>query len=196
MQEYSEGRGKRRSIAVMVWLATILILIGPSLLVWAVRGIAYAAKCAPGPDMCRALPIGEAFRIALAIAWALPTNSFPLIAVAVLATIAGFFAHRPLVAASGLLILPVASLLLPMFAVFSAIYPGCSVNEAGVGECPLWGSNMGMSFHQAATVQWQIYGFAPYSFALALMLGLLGWFFAQPRPARPHAMAHMRRIDR
>ena len=27
-----------------------------------------------------------------------------------------------------------------------------------------------------------IYGFVPYSFALALMIGVLGWFLSRPKP--------------
>ena len=96
-------------------------------------------------------------------------------------------------AATTLLLLPLATLMLPMMAVYSAAYPGCSVNESGIGDCALWGAHMGMSFHTATDVPWQIYGFAPYSFSLALMLGILGWFFTRPKNV-PHATAHVRRV--
>lgn len=67
------------------------------------------------------------------------------------------------------------------------------MSESGIGDCALWGAQMGMSFHAAADVPWQIYGFAPYSFALALMLGLLGWFVARPKGV-PHAPARRYRV--
>jgi hypothetical protein len=54
---------------------------------------------------------------------------------------------------------------------------------------------MGRSFHAAAIVPDMIYGFVPYSFALALMLSLMGWFLARPKPLPPqHATAHIRRF--
>ncbi len=195
MHEFGETRARRGHLAGYLWAACIAALIGPSAIVWIVRGIGYATHCAPGPESCHVTVLGEALRYALSLAWQLPSNSLLLITVAVAATVAGFFARRPLAAALCLLILPVAALVLPMLAVYSAMYPGCDVNVDGVGDCVLWGSKMGMSFHTAASAPWIIYGFAPYSFALALMLGLLGWFFSQPRPARPHAMARMRRLD-
>jgi hypothetical protein len=195
MQEFEGVRSGRRSKAALLWWLGILALVGPSLAVWSVRGIAYGMHCAPGPDSCNGLPLGIALHDALAVSWLLPSNALLLITIAVATTVAGFFARRPIIAALCLLILPIAALVLPMLAVYSAVYPGCDVNEAGVGDCLLWSARMGMSFHTAAVVPWMIYGFAPYSFALALMLGLLGWFFSQPRPARSHAMARMKRLD-
>ena len=181
--------------ALNVWAACVALLLGPSLLVWIVRAVALAAQCAPGPDPCRGIALGGGLRDTLNLAWAVGANSLFLILVAILATVAGLSARRPLLGASTLLLLPLAALMLPMAAVYSAKYPGCHVSESGIGDCTLWGAQMGMSFHAAADVPWQIYGFAPYSFALALMLGLLGWFFTRPR-TMPHAMAHTRRSDK
>jgi len=48
--------------------------------------------------------------------------------------------------------------------------------------CVLWGARMGKSFHTAATVPDMIYGMVPYSFALALMVSVIGWFLARPKP--------------
>ena len=198
MHEFDELPVRKRHYAAYVWLLCILALLGPSLAVWSIRGVAYATHCMPGPDACTgtgAIALGHLLREALNVAWMLPANSLMLITIAVAATVAGFFARRPLISALCLLVLPIAALVLPMLAVYSAMYPGCQVNVDGVGDCTLWGEKMGMSFHTAASAPWIIYGFAPYSFALALMLGLLGWFFSQPRSARPHATARMRRWD-
>ena len=137
--------------------------------------------------------LGGGLRDALSLAWSVGTNMIVLFALALTAAIAGLVARHPLLAASSLLLLPLAALILPMGAVYSATYPGCQVSEAGIGDCRLWGAQMGMSFHFAASVPWTIYGFAPYSFSLALMLGAIGWFLLHARP-RGHATASARRV--
>lgn len=86
---------------------------------------------------------------------------------------------------------PLLALMLPMAAVYSAAYAGCTISEAGAGECVLWGAPLGDSAHAAASVPGVIYGFAPMSFALAVMLGVLGWFIARRRGPRGHAHASM-----
>jgi hypothetical protein len=183
----------KSNMPLKIWAACVGFLLGPSILVWIVRAVAMAARCAPGPQLCHGIALGGGLRDSLNLAWTIGGNSTFLITIALVATIAGLMARRPLLAAITLLLLPLAVLMLPMAAVYSAKYTGCYVNESGIGDCALWGAQMGMSFHAAADVSWQIYGFAPYSFALALMLGLLGWFFVRPRSV-PHATAHARRI--
>jgi hypothetical protein len=184
---------KRNSMPLKVWAACVFVLLAPALFVWLLRGAALAAHCAPGPQLCHGIALGSGLRDALLLAWMAGANSFWLVLIATGAALAALLARQPLIAALTLLLLPLATLMLPMAAVYSARYPGCSVSESGIGDCALWGANMGISFHAAADVPWQIYNFAPYSFALALMLGLLGWFFTRPRTV-PHAMAHARRF--
>lgn len=176
-----------------VWAACVFVLLAPALFVWLLRCAALAAHCAPGPQLCHGIALGSGLRDALFFAWMVGANSFWLVLIAVGAALTALLARQPLIAALTLLLLPLATLMLPMAAVYSARYPGCSVSEAGIGDCALWGANMGVSFHAAADVPWQIYNFAPYSFALALMLGVLGWFFTRPRTV-PHAMAHTLRF--
>jgi hypothetical protein len=191
MDDHDDLREKKPSAPFKVWAGCVAFLLAPSLMVWIVRAVALVARCAPGPQLCHGMALGGGLRDALALAWTVGENSVFLITVSLIATIAGLLARRPLLAATTLLLLPLAVLMVPMAAVYSAKYPGCYVNESGIGDCALWGAQMGMSFHAAADVSWQIYGFAPYSFALALMLGLLGWFFTRPR-SLPHATAHTR----
>jgi hypothetical protein len=169
------------------FVACVGLLLGPSLLVWAVRGIAAAAQCAPGPELCRGVALGGALREVLSLAWALGTNTWLLLGVAVLAALAAMFMRRPLLGATTLLILPLAALTAPMAAVYSALYQGCIISESGVGDCLLWGAQMGTSFHNAANVPWLIYGFAPFSFALSLVLGILGWFIVRKSPGQGQA---------
>jgi hypothetical protein len=181
----------KRHTARNIWAACVTILLGPSLLVWIVRGVALAAQCAPGPGLCRGMALGGGLRDALNLAWSVSTDTWLLIALAFLAAVACLFARRPLLAASTLLLLPLAAPLLPMAAVYSAIYQDCPVSEAGIGDCTLWGAQMGMSFHTAASINWLVYGFAPYTFSLALMVGIIGWFLMRTRPlghatANPH----------
>src|ERR1700710_1072346 len=173
----------QRHTARNIWAACVTILLGPSLLVWIVRGVALAAQVAPGPQLCRGM--------ALDLAWSVSTDARLLIALSLVAAVACLFARRPLLAASTLLLLPLAAPLLPMAAVYSAMYQGCPVSEAGIGDCTLWGAQMGMSFHTAAGVNWLVYGFAPFTFALSLMVGIIGWFLTRTRPlghatANPH----------
>ena len=186
-----ENEGVRRHTARNIWVACIAILIGPAAMAWIVRLVALGAQCAPGPQLCRGMALGGGLRDALALAWAINSNSLLLLSIAFVATIACLFARRPLRAALTFLLLPLAALIVPMALVFTAMFPGCTVSEAGVGSCTLWGAEMGMSFHTAATVQWQIYSFVPYSFSIALMLGVIGLFLMRTRPlghatANPH----------
>lgn len=175
----------------MLWRAGVAVLLAPSLLVWLLRGAALAARCAPGPGACHGIALGAGFRDTLSLSWLLGTNTPVMIAIALVASIAALIARRPLLAAATLLLLPLTTLILPMLAVASATYPGCTIDEGGVGDCTLWGAQMGMAFHDAASVTWLIYGFAPYTFSLALMIGVVGLFLARMRPmghatANPH----------
>ena len=196
MEEDERNMDVKR-IALTVWGVCVSLLLGPSLLVWMVRDVALAMQCQPGPPLCHGMMLGGGLRDALMLAWGIATNTFFLIAVSIAATLVAFVARRPLMGTLSLLLLPILALLLPMFAVLSARYGDCAVNSDGIGNCMLWGAQMGMSFHTAANVPDIIYGLMPYSFSLTLMLGLLGWFFARPREIRPptHLSAQMRHFE-
>jgi hypothetical protein len=142
------------------------------------------------------MTLGAGLRDALELAWALPTNSLILLVLAFTAAVSAVCAKRVLLGTITLLGVPVLALLLPMIAVIVSLHDGCQVNDGGVGDCPLWGANMGMAFHTAASVNDLVYGFAPFTFAAALMLGLLGWFFTRPKEPRPGMAATMRVRDR
>jgi len=190
-EDEMSGGGRSPTLARNLYAACIAVLLGPVLLAWAVRGIALAMKCAPGPDVCNGLPLGLALRGALSVTWLINSNILLMLGIAFVATLASLFARRPLRAALTFLLLPLAALIAPMVLVYTALYQGCTVSEAGIGSCPLWGAEMGMSFHAAANVQWQVYGFVPYTFALSLMMGILGLFLMRTRPlghatANPH----------
>jgi hypothetical protein len=170
----------------------VALLLGPSLLVWSVLAVGYTAHCPPGPGLCHGMTLGGGLRDTLTLAWGISTDPLLLIAISIAATLAGFFARRPLLGTMSLLLLPILALVLPTLAVYNAKYVDCPVSSDGIGSCTLWGAQMGMSFHTAASVPDIIYGITPYSFSLTLMLGLLGWFFARPRLRPPnHAVAQM-----
>jgi len=187
---------ERLPIAGIVWTVCIALLLGPSLLVWIVRGVGFAAQCAPGPDLCRGMILGGGLRDSLNLAWVIATHIGAMIALCAVAAIACFAARRPLLGTLSLLLLPLLTPVLPMLAVYVTRYDGCQINPDGIGTCMLWGARMGRSFHVAATIPDMIYGYVPYSFALALMLSLLGWFLARPKsPPALHATARIRRFE-
>lgn len=170
-----------------VWCFCATVLLGPSALVWLVRLSALGMGCEPGPDLCRNMAVGGGLRDTLDLAWLIGSNSLASIAIAFAAAIVALRLHRPLLASLSLMILPLAALVLPTLAVYTAIYSGCEANEAGVGSCLLWGAKMGMSFHRAAMATWLVYGIVPYSFTLALMIGAVGMLFFRQPPRAPSA---------
>jgi hypothetical protein len=177
------------------WAIPVAILLGPAVLVWIVRAVGYAAQCAPGPAMCHGIPLGAGLRDALSLSWAVSTNCWFLVGLSIFATLAAFRAYRPMLGTLTLLLLPILSLVLPMIAVLVSRHEDCPVSSDGIGSCQLWGASMGMSFHNAAMARDLVYGIVPYTFALTVMLGLLGFFFAHPRPpAPPPPMEQLRRM--
>ncbi len=168
-----------------VWWFCATLLLGPSMLVWMVRLSALGMGCEPGPDLCRNFAIGGGLRDTLDLAWIIGSNSLVSLAIGFAAAIIALRARRPLMASLSLLVLPLAALVLPTLAVYTALYSGCEANEAGVGDCLLWGARMGMSFHRAAMAPWIIYAVVPYSFALALTIGAIGLLFFRPRSQPP-----------
>lgn len=173
-----------RGIALLVWGICATVLLAPPFFVWIVRGVAFAAQCAPGPGACHGMTLGGGLRDAFELSWMLSDNINVVIAITLLATLAGLVAKRPLLAASGLLLLPLATLILPMMAMHLSQYGRCKVEMDIFQNCTLWGAQMGDSFHNAAGVPDIVMGFAPYSFALAIMIGVLGWFLTRPRSPR------------
>ena len=192
-----EQNTRNRHTALTIWGVCVSLLLGPSLLVWIVRGAAYAMQCQPGPELCHGMILGGGLRDALTLAWGISTDTLFLMAVSITATLAAFAARRPLTGTLSLLLLPILALVLPMIAVLTARHSDCAVNSDGIGNCTLWGAQMGISFHIAAGVPDIIYGLMPFSFSLTLMLGLLGWFFARPRVRQtvPHLSAQMRHFE-
>jgi hypothetical protein len=194
--EGQEFTREKPPVALIVWALCIAVLLGPAMLVWIVRGVGFAAQCAPGPDPCRGIALGGGLRDALSLAWGVGTDVLLMMVLALIASVACFAARRPLAGAVCLVLLPIVTPVLPMLAVFVSRYDGCEINPDGIGTCILWGAKMGRSFHTAAAIPDMIYGFVPYSFALALMVSLLGWFLARPKPQPAmHATARMRRFE-
>jgi hypothetical protein len=183
-------------VALMIWALCLAVLLGPSLLVWTIRGVGLAAQCVPGPDLCRGMALGGGLRDALSLAWGVGTDILLTIVLATIAAVACFAARRPISGSLCLVFLPILPALLPMFAVVVSRYDGCEINADGIGNCTLWGAKMGRSFHVAATIPDLVYGVLPFSLALALMISVIGWFLARPKPPPPaHATARIRRFE-
>jgi hypothetical protein len=166
----------------MVWTSCVALLVVPAILAWFVRGTAYAMSCAPGPDACRGIALGGGMRDALNLGWTISLNTLICVLVSLVAALAALKARHPLLAALTMLLLPTAALALPAFAVFTVTNADCMPNEAAVGECVLWGTKMGMSVHNAVMAEYDLFGMVPYTFALALMVGVVGFLFFRPRP--------------
>lgn len=183
----------RHVSSLRLWALVVAILIGPSVLVWTVRLTALLAGCAPGSGLCRGMALGAGLRDALGLAWVVPTNSLALIGLSLAATLLAFRACRPLLGTLSLLVLPILTPMLPILAVLVSRHDGCAASMDALGICQLWGAGMGMNFHNAAIARDVVYSIVPYTFALAVMLGILGFFFARPKtPVAPHPMAQMR----
>lgn len=185
MQSFDDApAAPRMPYALCLWGLCAALLVGPSVLVWVVRLSALAAGCGPGPRACHGMILGGGLRDTLALSWLLGSNCFLALIFALAAAVAALSVRRPLLAAMGLLLMPIAAVALPTLAVFVSTYDGCEVNEDGIGDCLLWGAKMGMSFHEAAAASSALYDTVPYSFALALMVGAIGFVFFRPKDAR------------
>lgn len=178
---------QRKKSALTVWAWCVALLMGPALLVWFVRLAALFGGCDPGPGACHGMAFGAGLRDALELDWAIVGQDFVVVGVSLLATLAAFKACRPLLGTLTLLLLPILCLELPILAVLASRYSECAVSSDAIGTCQLWGASMGMSFHNAAAARDVLYGIFPYTFALTVMLGILGFFFARPRQEHPPA---------
>ena len=171
----------KRHTAFTIWAVIVLAMIGPALLVWLVRGVAFAYRCAPGPALCHGIALGSGLHDTLDLAWLIGTDTPAVVLVGIAAAITALCAKKPLLGGLSAFVLPPATLMLPTMAVYVSTYDGCAANEAGVGSCLLWGAKMGMSFHNAAMAPWLLYEIMPYSVAAAVMLGLIGWAFCREK---------------
>jgi hypothetical protein len=175
---------QKPSYTLCLWAFCALLLLGPSALVWIVRLTALLAHCDPGPGLCHGLGLGGGLRDTLGLAWIIGSNTFLALVIALASAVFALSSRKPLMAAMGLLLLPIAAVVLPSLAVVVSSYAGCQINEDGIGDCVLWGAKMGMSFHEAAIASSALYDMVPYSFALALMVGAIGFVFFRPKEAR------------
>lgn len=168
-----------RAIATRVWLFALALMLAPAIIGWIVRGVTMASGCVPAAQSCLREPyaplLGSAFKGLLDFAWIIGASSPVTLGLACFAALAAVFAARPVAAALTMLFGPLLALLMPIALVGQTAYRGCAVNENGLGDCVLWGKNMGATFHMAATAQELIAGYMPFAVAGALVAGLLGW---------------------
>jgi len=127
------------------------------------------------------MTLGAGLRDTLDFAWLMGSSPLASFAIAGTSAVMALRMRRPLMASLSVMILPLAALVLPALAVYTALYPGCQAREADFGDCRLWGAVMGTSFDRAAMAPWIIYGAVPYCFSLALMIGAVGMLFFRPR---------------
>lgn len=184
LEDTIEAPAPRRT-ALIVWCVCVGILLGPALLAWVVRLVALAASCAPNEGLCRGMSLGAGLRDTLSLAWAVSSNALLLVTVSLVATLAAFCKRKPVSGALSLFLLPLFALALPALVVYVSLYPGCRIDPDGIGDCVLWGANMGRSFHAAAAAPDAVLALLPTSVALTVMIGLIGWFFAHPQRRKP-----------
>src|ERR1700733_14874810 len=103
----------KHSLLLCVWGVCAAVLLGPSVLVWFVRGTALAMGCAPGPALCRGLELGGGLRDTLDLAWFIGENALFALAIGFAAAILALPLRRPLLAALSPLVLPLAALAFP-----------------------------------------------------------------------------------
>jgi len=139
---------------------------------------------------------GSGLQTSLTLAWWIGTHVVLLIALSIITAAACFAMRRPVAGGTSLLFLPILPSVLPMLAVYLSRYPGCDINPDGIGTCMFWGTPMGKAFHTAATVPDLIYSFAPYSFAIALVAGVIGWFLMRSKATnRPRVAVQFQRFE-
>src|SRR5580765_8038841 len=105
-------------VALTIWALCLAVLLGPSVLVWFIRGVGFAAQCAPGPDLCRGMALGGGLRDALSLAWSVGTDILLTVALATIAAVACFADRRRVSATLSLIFLPILPALLPTLAVY------------------------------------------------------------------------------
>jgi hypothetical protein len=170
------------------WALCVAVLIGPSALVWAVRLTALFAGCSPGAELCHGLALGGGLRDSLGLAFLLATNGWLVIAISLAATLIAFRACKPLLGTLSLLSLQILTPILPILAVQISRHAGCNADT--IGACVLWGASMDFTFRDAAAAREVLFALVPYTFALTVMLGVIGYFFARPKMPRVTAHAH------
>jgi hypothetical protein len=80
------------------------------------------------------MTLGGGLRDTLALSWVIGSNTFLAFVIALVAAVAALSARRPLMAAMGLLLFPIAAVVLPFLAVALTTYDGCQVNEDGIAR--------------------------------------------------------------
>ena len=94
-----ETAHERPNVALIIWALCLGVLLGPSLLVWIIRGVGFAAQCAPGPDPCRGMALGGGLRDALSLAWSVGTDTLLTVALTTIAAVACFADRRRILGA-------------------------------------------------------------------------------------------------
>ena len=164
-----------------MWLVGVLAFAAPALAGWAILGWGQYQGCAFGAAACGKFPaLGEYFKQSLDAAWALGLNPVALIPLGLIVALAAVLARSPARAFIGVFAGPTLALLLPVFVVMSAVYPGCRVDEGG-SSCTFWGVAMNETFYTAAVAPWLVYIIPPVSFVAGLAVMLIAFIVKRQR---------------
>lgn len=150
-------------------LGALLAVLAPGMAALGTQGVARAAGCRPGgSERCApfGIDLGDALRVTLDLAWGFVSTA-PLILLAIgvglIAVRFGFSArwHRLLLGSALVLFMPLAALAFPLAAVVAGGHAGCVINEGGLGECVIYGVEMGFAYHAAAIAPWLVFLYLP-----------------------------------
>ena len=143
-------------IGGIIWLVAIVALFAPVAALWAIKLFAAVAGCAPGPQPCRALPLGPWFKASLDAALALDDPATVPLAFLLLLCGAGIAAGSVWRAVAGA-VAPLVALILGVIGALSTTFPGCHVSEAGGEGCMLWGADLNHDFGLAGVMPWLLF---------------------------------------
>ena len=171
----------KHRLAKFIWLLAVLAFAVPALAGWAILVWGHTHGCASSAAPCATAPtLGLLFKQTLDAAWLLGLNQYAIISLAIVVALAAVIARSPARAFIGVFAGPTLALLLPVFVVMSAVYPGCRIDEGG-GSCTFWGVAMGETFYTAGVAPWFVYIVPPVSFVAALAGMLIAFIVKRQR---------------
>ncbi|MGA7710418.1 MAG: hypothetical protein WCA81_00830 [Rhizomicrobium sp.] len=171
----------KHRLAKFIWLLAVLAFAVPALAGWTILVWGHTHGCASSAAPCATAPtLGLLFKQTLDAAWLLGLNQYAIISLAIVVALAAVIARSPARAFIGVFAGPTLALLLPVFVVMSAVYPGCRIDEGG-GSCTFWGVAMGETFYTAGVAPWFVYIVPPVSFVAALAGMLIAFIVKRQR---------------
>jgi hypothetical protein len=192
----SDPNAGRRHWRIALLLLVLLPLL-PEILILAVSAAGSLAGCLPGSDQaCAAGPVHASDLLALSLlvaSWVAIGFGFGVaafwLAACYLAISRGWQGLAPRLVIALVVSLAFAALpyLGPMFSILPLVNPRCLPNEGGVGDCMIYGGEVGDAAHSAIVLPWMMFLGAPIALAAFVIYAavLMAGYFAARRRAVP-----------